>query len=114
MKIIDSEKNEIYVSKNSGDPYGAGILRFATRWAEAMEIEMEGGKKLDEVASECEREADDEGITGFMYGCAVGYLSDVWEHGEKLRQWHNKSYGKQGDAANQSGGVINPAILTIG
>lgn len=42
-----------------------------------------------------------------MYGCAVSILAQVWEHGELLRDWHNRSYGYQGD------GTVNPAILTI-
>ena len=48
------------------------------------------------------------GITGFMYGCAVNALSQLWEYGEELRKWHNKEYNYNGD------GVVNPAILTVG
>lgn len=53
-------------------------------------------------------DADTEGITGFMYGCAVNILAHVWEHGEELRRWHNGEYDYDGD------GVVNPAILTVG
>lgn len=53
-------------------------------------------------------EADTEGITGYMYGCAVSILSQCWKYGEYLRKWHNKEYNYDGD------GVVNPAILTIG
>lgn len=33
----------------------------------------------------------------------------------KLRRWHNKDIqlGTEGDAANESGGVLNPALLHI-
>ena len=97
------------------DPYGAAGFRFAARWANFMEREMAAGKKLDDIAEATSHEADDDGITGFMYGCAVGVLSKVWTHGEELRRWHNTDtqIGTEGDKANESGGVLNPALLNI-
>lgn len=60
--------------------------------------------------------ADTEGVTGFMYGCAVTQLYWHWVHGEELRRWHNldTQIGDEGEKANESGGVLNPAILTFG
>lgn len=57
-----------------------------------------------------------EGITGFMYGCAVSALAHFWAHGEALRRWHNldTQIGTEGEKANESGGVLNPALLNIG
>ena len=72
-----------------------------------MEAEMAKGKKLTDIAEKTSNDADKEGITGFMYGCAVQALVAFWEHGEELRQWHNGKYGHYGD------GVVNPAILTF-
>lgn len=96
---------------NNLDPYGHAVYTFAERWAELMEKDIEecGGPTAAAIANfeKREREADTEGITGFMYGCAVGILSDCWEYGEVLRKWHNKEYNYEGD------GVVNPAILTI-
>ena len=73
-----------------------------------MEAEMSLGKNLIDIANNTSIEADTEGITGFMYGCAVAALSEFWEYGEEFRKWHNREYGYNGD------GVVNPAILTIG
>lgn len=70
--------------------------------------ELLRGDKIINIADSTSREADTEGITGFMYGCAVNALSQLWEYGEELREWHNKEYNYEGD------GVVNPAILTIG
>ena len=106
MKFIDKEKWETFVNANR-DPYGSGCVRYAERWANMMEREIEKGKSVVEIADQTSNEADTEGITGFMYGCAVSILSQVWEHGEELRRWHNKEYGYNGD------GTVNPAILTI-
>ena len=72
-----------------------------------MEEKIENGEKLSDIAESTSHEADVEGITGFMYGCAVSVLSNVWEYGDELRKWHNKEYDYEGD------GVVNPAILTV-
>ena len=95
------------------DGFGHACFTFAERWAELMEKAMMNSeytpmeviiKRADSLSSA----ADTEGITGYMYGCAVNILSQCWEYGEELRRWHNKEYNYEGD------GVCNPAILTIG
>jgi len=72
------------------DAYSAAVYQYAERWANLME---EGLKKegvlVADIAEKTSREADTEGITGFMYGAAVATLSSVWVHGEQLRRWHN-------------------------
>lgn len=97
------------------DSYGAGMMRFAERWAIAMQDQIASGKRLNDVADSTSREADTEGITGFMYGCAVSILAQCWAHGEELRRWHNldTQIGNEGERANKTGGVLNPALLNI-
>lgn len=97
-----------FVETNSHDGYSYGVVKYMRWWADMMEAEMAKGKKLTDIAEKTSHDADKEGITGFMYGCAVHALADFWEHGEELRQWHNGEYGYHGD------GVVNPAILTVG
>ena len=94
MKPKNKEKWEKFVTINN-DPYGSGVVRYAERWANMMEQEMESGKSLIEIADATSNKADTEGITGYMYGCAVSILSQVWEHGEELRKWHNKEYATE-------------------
>ena len=110
MKIkAGKEKDfETFVEANSKDFYSLGVVNYVKRWAELMEKEIENGSKLIDIADKTSHEADTEGITGFMYGCAVSVLSAMWEYGEELRRWHNKEYNYEGD------GVVNPAIITIG
>ncbi|MBR4705451.1 MAG: hypothetical protein IKP02_07640 [Paludibacteraceae bacterium] len=97
---------------NNLDPYGHAVYTFAERWAELMEREILKSEDPDAVitaqAEHLSHEADTEGITGFMYGCAVSILSACWLYGEQLRVWHNAQYRYAGD------GVVNPAIMTIG
>lgn len=94
---------------NNTDPYGRAAISYAARWANMMEEAMSKGAKLEDIAKETSYKADTEGITGFMYGCAVNALSGVWKHGETLKNWHNAQYGIEKGAK----GVVNPAILTI-
>lgn len=100
----------------NGDGYGSGIFRFAERWADLMEARVADGAAVGEIANETSREADSEGITGYMYGAAVAVLAKCWENGEALRCWHNiDCHPKQGAEANKKPGVVlNPAVLVIG
>lgn len=113
--LKDAPEWEKAVSANT-DPYGACAIRYAARWANLMEAGIASGARLEDVAKSASSEANKEGITGFMYGCAVSILSQVWVHGDELRRWHNldTQIGNEGEKANESGGVLNPALLSIG
>ena len=116
MKIkpeLQKEYDE-YKTKNS-DPYGGAVVTYGERWANAMEDAFSRGEKISDCAKRLSHETDVEGITGFMYGCAVQGLAYFWEHGEELRLWDNldTQIGTEGEKANASGGVLNPAILNI-
>lgn len=115
FRVKDQPFWDKQVEVNS-DGYGACCIRYAARWANLMERQIDAGKSLTAIADKCSHEADTEGITGFMYGAAVSILSKVWQHGEELRRWHNKEtqLGDEGDKANETGGVLNPAMLSIG
>lgn len=101
---------------NNQDGYGAGVIAFAERWARLMQLEMANGQKLEDIASATSHEADTEGITGFMYGAAVSTLASCWKYGDQLRRWHNldTQLGDEGEKANETGGILNPALLRIG
>lgn len=115
MKLKDEAGWKKCVENNS-DPYGKAAVDYTRRWAELMEKRIANGEKLEDIAKETSHEADTEGITGFMYGCAVSILSHAWEHGEELRRWHNldTQIGNEGEKANETGGVLNPAMLNVG
>ena len=115
FEIIDQGAWDSWMESNEDD-YGACVMRYAARWANVMESKMAAGEELEAIADAASSEADVEGITGFMYGCAVGVLSKCWKHGEKLRRWHNlkTQVSNEGVRANEGGGVLNPAILSIG
>ncbi len=121
MKIRQGQET-IYAdwfAKNDDD-YGRRCFTYAEEWAALLEARMTADTTPQDVilafAKEDSRTADTDGITGFMYGMAVSILAESWEHGEILRRWHNKTIqlGTEGDRANEEGGVLNPALLSLG
>ena len=114
MTLSNKAEWEKTVAANT-DGYGSGVIRYAERWARIMEGKIASGTALEECAEETSYLADNEGITGFMYGCAVDILSKAWIHGDQLRRWHNLKHQirDEGEKANESGTVLNPAIITI-
>lgn len=109
------DKWQDWVDANK-DGYGGTCVSFARTWARLMEAAIAGGDTVAECAERLSHVADQEGITGFMYGAAVSMLSQCWAHGEELRRWHNldTQIGNEGEKANESGGVLNPALLSVG
>ncbi len=106
MKVKDIQTYKKWKANNT-DPYGSTVFRYAERWADMMEERIVNGERIEDIAEKLSFKANDECITGFMYGCAVSILSQCWEYGEQLRKWHNKKYNYSGD------GVVNPAVLKI-
>ena len=81
------------------------MVSYSEDWANLMEGELAKRKTIAECAQYSSRTADTDGITGFMYGCAVSGLAHFWEYGEELRRWHNldTQIGNEGEKANESG-----------
>lgn len=88
MTLADAEGWEKAKAANS-DAYGEAVMIYGERWARMMEARMADGERIADIAVECSQLADEEGITGFMYGAAIATLSQVWKHGEELKAWHS-------------------------
>ncbi len=111
MQFKDEAAKKVWdeiVEKNSHNPYGRCVVNYTRRWAKYMQTLIAEGKAVIEIAEQASYDANIEGITALMYGCAVSVLSQIWKYGEELRKWHNKDYGYEGDD------VVKPAVLTIG
>ncbi len=100
------------VAAQKGSAYGLGTYQFAEDWARLMQARIAAAENLIEIgdiADECCTVADKaHGITGFMYGCAVGILAETWIYGDTLRRWHNAKYGR-----DDAKGTVNPAVMTL-
>lgn len=94
MKIKEEHEQDYAILRetNTKDFYSAGVIDYLERWADMMEQEIETGSTVGEAAEQTRHIADTQGITGFMYGCAVQVLCQYWEHGEQLDEWRNKEY----------------------
>ncbi len=114
MNIKDEKVWKEWVDNNT-DSYGKGVIDYAERWANLMEKKMDEGESLEDNATDTSYEANTEGITWFKYGAAVQVLFTSWERGDQLRKWHNldTQMGNEGEKANEEGGVLNPATLTV-
>ncbi len=114
MTLRDIEAWDKTVAAQSDD-YGKATIRYAEQWARLMEARIANGDTLEACAQDAAYLANNEGVSWFMYGCAVGILAQCWIHGEQLRRWHNlrTQIHDEGERANESGTVLNPALLTV-
>ena len=96
---------------NNQDHYGGACVRVAYNVMKKLD---EGDPITDIHQLICD--ADDVGgITGFMAGAVASIVSHCHERGEEFRRiWNGDvAIGDEGERANESGGVLNPAILNI-
>ncbi len=125
MKIVEGREQEYakYVATNSADGYSKAVVDYGEKWSALMEKRIPKGATGPQItrifvehADSDSHEADTDGLTGFMYGCAVQALARFWVHGEELRRWHNlkTQIRNEGEQANKTGGVLNPALWNIG
>jgi hypothetical protein len=87
MKIKEDMQKEYAEGKaKNTDPYGAAIFRYSERWARRMEEHLEEHGEIEKkTVDELSNDADNEGITGFMYDMARSILYDCWVYGEELK-----------------------------
>ncbi len=106
--------------ENNKDPYGGCCIKVAE---EVMRLlDADPNPIADTHALICQadknrqaKDAEDGGITGFMAGCVAQMVSHCHSRGDEFRRLWNKDnqIGTEGDRANESGGVLNPALLNI-
>lgn len=115
-KLAKPERWQEWVESNTDD-YGGQCVKTAYHLM----------RMLDDPATEITPEAvhglvsqaDDKeggGITGFMAGAVAQMVSECHERGDEFRRAWNADVqiGTEGDEANESGGVLNPAVMVIG
>lgn len=111
MLLIDPVLWEkVKVAHVNADPYARRTVEYAEDWANAVEQKMATGRLFSEVVDEARREADTDGITGYMRNAAVHILWTVWAHGESLRQWHNTTCGYPNLPEDS---LVNSTILVL-
>lgn len=93
---------------NMRDGYSAQVVKVTEKCCDALD---EG---LTPQAS-CDKATKGSDITGFMAGCMAQWVTHFHPRGEEFREWWNieNQIKDEGEKANKSGGVLNPALLTI-
>jgi len=71
-------RNATHQTENHVRRYEATAGENVATTARRMEGRMARGETLEGCAHDASLIADSEGITGFMYGCAVSILAKVW------------------------------------
>jgi hypothetical protein len=113
MPITDEKLWNSWVKANK-DPYGKCCVDVARHVMEILDKEP-GDFDCDKLIDRADREIKAGGITGFMAGCVASMVSKSHSRGEEFRKKWNiaNQVGTEGEKANKSGGVLNPALLTI-
>ena len=122
MKLKDKKGWNVYVKTNT-DPYGKCCVDVARRVMELLEEDLtplHEGYHPDintphGLICKADTDIDGGGITGFMAGCVAQMVAKCHERGDEFRRVWNKEnqINDEGDKANESGGVLNPALVTV-
>lgn len=102
--------------ENNQDGYGAQIVAVVRHLMDMLDDESFELKTCHEAITLADDKTEDPGITGFMAGCVANIVSQVHSRGEEWRKkWNTENQIRnEGEKANKDGGVLNPALLTIG
>lgn len=111
--IKDQKGWEEYVKIND-DPYGKACVDVARRVMELLDEQDDFN--CHKIICQAEEDVKAGEITGFMAGAVVAMVSRCHSRGEEFRhKWNlDIQIGKEGEEANKSAGVLNPALLSTG
>jgi hypothetical protein len=113
MPIIDNKSWDKWVEKND-DPCGKCCVDVAREVMRILDDEP-GDFDCHKIITQADNNIHAHGITGFMAGCVAQMVSKAHSRGEEFRRkWNlDNQCGNEGEKANESGGVLNPALMTI-
>lgn len=114
MPIVNQAEWDKWVETNKNDGYGKACVDVARRVMEILDAEP-GGFDTHKIVCRADDETNTGGITGFMAGCVAQMVSQCHSRGDEFRRKWNLDYQIQdeGEKANESGGVLNPAVLNV-
>jgi len=113
LQLKDPEGWATFFAGINGDERQEAIRHVAERWAKLMQHDVDKkGRTLGQVAEKTYLLANDQELTGYMYGDVIFILCTTWKYGEQLRKWHNPQFDLTGEA--DRGGVKNPSSLICG
>ena len=103
MNLVEYNKWKFNNKYDDLDSYGGCVFRYAEKWAEMMEKEIDEYdtdltiyNKLLYCAEQYSFDCDEEGVTGFQHHMARQILVKCWKYGEllnqamKVKDWKNR------------------------
>ncbi len=114
MPITDEKGWQECQDKNT-DSYGGCCVNVARRVMEILDEEP-GDFDTHKIICRADDEIKAGSITRFMAGCVANMVSCCHSRGEEFRKkWNTDNQIRdEGDKANESGGILNPAVLVVG
>jgi len=99
-----------HVEVNNDEPYGKACVdaaREVMEWIDENNPETLDMEKINKVV------LYGKGLTGFMVGCISSMIVQCHVRGEEYRQAWNADYGIEAGSDQDTGGTVNPAIVTL-
>ncbi len=111
MPIVNEKMWHVWQDQNQ-DEYGGACVKVAARVMELLD-ENPGGFDCHGIISKADHESNAGGITGNMAAAVAHMVSECHSRGEEFRRKWNLvcEIGDEGKKANDSGGILNPAVL---
>lgn len=113
MPITNEKAWDNWVKSNT-DPYGKTCVDVARQVMVILDAEP-GDFDAYTLVTRADNEIKAGGITGFMAGAVATMVSSCHSRGEEFRRKWNvaNQIQDEGEKANKSGGVLNPALINI-
>jgi hypothetical protein len=113
MPITNETDWNKHVNANT-DPYGKACIDVGREVMRLLD-EDDGPIDTHKIICDADKNVGAGGITGFMAGAVASMVSGCHSRGDEFRRiWNGEvQIGDEGDKANESGGVLNPAVLNV-
>ena len=115
MPIIKQEDWQNWIGNNQ-DPYGKCCVDVAREVMELLDEEPDVPINPHALICRADDAINAGGITGFMAGAVASMVSHCHSRGEEFRKiWNlDTQIHDEGEKANESGRILNPALLNVG
>ena len=91
MKVRNEDIYLKWKRLNATDGYSFDIFKFSERWADLMEVEINKGYKIEDIAEKTSEIAGKKELTKTMFNSALDILYRCWAYGYELEGWSKKN-----------------------
>ena len=91
MKVRNENLYLNWKKLNASDGYSFDIFKFSEKWANLMEVEIDKGYDIDDIAEKTSEIAGKKELTKTMFNSALDILYRCWAYGYELEGWSKKN-----------------------